>query len=101
MKFHAFIFILFGIIVSPVNGQSQLQTEDENNLYWQTGVEISYLHFQSESDTDCIQYNKKYGLKMSPAILLKGVVDIPKSVVSGERYEGMKKLKGARAPFGV
>lgn len=82
MKFHAFIFILFGIIAFTVNGQSQLQTEDKNNLYWQPNVEIDYSHFQSESDSDCIKYNEKYGLKMSANIQLKGFVDIPKSHLS-------------------
>ncbi len=82
MKFHAFIFILFSIIVSTVNGQSHLQTEDEDNLYWQPDVKIKYSHFQSESDEDCIKYNKKYGLKMSANIQLKGIVDIPKSHLS-------------------
>lgn len=79
MKFQTFIFILFSIIVSTVNGQNHLQTEDMHNLYWQPNVEIDYSHFQSESDADCIKYNDKYGLKMSANIQLQGIVDIPKS----------------------
>ncbi len=81
MKFKIFLFLLFSIIVSTVNGQNPLQTEDEENLYWQPDVKINYTHFQSESesDKDCIKYNKQYGLKMSANIKLKGVVDIPKS----------------------
>lgn len=82
MNFHAFIFILFSIIVSSVNGQNHLQTEDDNNLYWQADVKINYSHFQSESDESCINNNKKYGLKMSANIQLKGIVDIPKSHLS-------------------
>jgi hypothetical protein len=82
MKFQTFIFILFSIIVSTVNGQNHLQTEDKDNLYWQPDVEIDYSHFQSESDADCIKYNEKYGLKMSANIQLKGIVDIPKSHLS-------------------
>ncbi len=82
MKFHTFIFILFSIIVSTVNGQSHLQTEDEDNLYWQSDVKINYSHFQSESDEDCTKNNIKYGLKMSANIHLKGIVDIPKSHLS-------------------
>lgn len=82
MKYQTFIFILFSIIVSMVNGQNHLQTEDKDNLYWQPDVEIDYSHFQSEPDADCIKYNEKYGLKMSPTIQLKGIVDIPKSHLS-------------------
>jgi hypothetical protein len=82
MKYQTFIFILFSIFVSTVNGQNHLQTEDKDNLYWQPDVEIDYSHFQSESDADCIKYNEKYGLKMSANIQLKGIVDIPKSHLS-------------------
>lgn len=82
MKYQTFIFILFSIIVSTVNGQNHLQTEDKDNLYWQPDVEIDYSHFQSESESDCIKYNEKYGLKMSAHIQLKGIVDIPKSHLS-------------------
>jgi hypothetical protein len=82
MKFKAFFFILFSVIVSSVDAQNQVQTEDNDNLYWQPNVEIDYSHFQSESNTDCIKYNEKYGLKMSANIQLKGIVDIPKSHLS-------------------
>jgi hypothetical protein len=82
MKFKTFIFILFSIIVTTLNGQNHLQAEDKNNLYWQPNVEIDYSHFQSESDADCIKYNEKYGLKMSANIQLYGIVDIPKSHLS-------------------
>jgi hypothetical protein len=68
MKFKTFIFILFSITVSTLNGQNHLQKEDKNNLYWQPNVEIDYSHFQSESDADCIKGNEKYGLKMSANI---------------------------------
>lgn len=90
MKFQTFFFILFSIIVSTVNGQNQLQMEDKNNVYWQPDVKISYLHFQSESDEDCIRYNKQYGFTMSATIQLQGVVDIPKS----HRSRKIKKRKG-------
>ncbi len=69
-------------MTSSANAQNQFQTEDKDNLYWQPNVEISYSHFQSESDADCIKYNEKYGLKMSANIQLKGIVDIPKSHLS-------------------
>ncbi len=82
MKFKTFIFILFSIIVSTLNGQNHLQKEDENNLYWQPDVKIDYLHFQSESDADCTKGNEKYRLKMSANIQLYGIVDIPKSHLS-------------------
>lgn len=82
MKLHTFIFFLFSIIVPAVNGQNYIQTEDKNNLYWQPDIKINYSHFQSESDSDCIKYNEKYGLKMSPNIQLKGIVDIPISHLS-------------------
>jgi hypothetical protein len=82
MRFQTFINILFSIIAFTANGQSQLQTEDEYNLYWQPDVKIKYSHFQSESDADCIKYNEKYGLQMSANIQLKGIVDIPKSHLS-------------------
>lgn len=94
MKFHTSIFILFSIIVATVNGQSQLQTEDKDNLYWQQDVKINYSHFQSESDEDCIKYNKQYGLKMSANIQLKGIVDIPESHLSRkiQKRTGYDKL---------
>jgi hypothetical protein len=79
MKLHALIFIFFSFIVSMANGQSHLQTEDKENLYWQPNIKIDYSHFQSESNADCIKYNEKYGLKMSANIQLRGIVDIPKS----------------------
>ena len=82
MKFKALAFILFCIIASTVDGQNQLQIEDKDDLYWQPGVKIDYSHFQSKSDTDCLKYNEKYGLKMSANIQLKGIVDIPKSYLS-------------------
>lgn len=82
MKFQTFIFILFSIIVSKVNGQNHLQTEDKDNLYWQPNIKIDYSHFQSKSDEDCIKGNEKYGLKMSASIQLYGIVDIPKSHLS-------------------
>ena len=66
MRFKAFIFILFSVIVSSAYAQNQVQTEDKDNLYWQPDVEIDYSHFQSESDADCIKYNEKYGLKCLP-----------------------------------
>jgi hypothetical protein len=65
-----------------VTGQNHIQTEDKDNLYWQPDNKIDYSHFQSKSDTDCIKYNEKYGLKMSANIQLKGIVDIPKSHLS-------------------
>ncbi len=82
MKFKTLILILFCVIVSSVDAQNQVQTEDKDNLYWQPNVEIDYSHFQSESDADCIKYNEKYGLKMSANIQLEGIVDIPKSHLS-------------------
>lgn len=81
-KFKAFSIILSSVVVSAADAQNQVQTEDEDNLYWRPNVEIDYSHFQSESDADCIKYNEKYGLKMSPNIQLKGIVDIPKSHLS-------------------
>jgi hypothetical protein len=90
MKFKTFIFIFFSIIVFTVNGQNHLQTEEDSNMYWQPDVKIDYSHFQSESNTDCIKYNEKYGLKMSANIQLKGIVDIPKSHLSGK----IKKMTG-------
>jgi len=82
MKLPSFTFILFSLIVSAVNGQSHLQAEDKDNLYWQPDVKISYSDFQSESDEDCIEYNKKYGLKLCANIQLRGIVDVPKSHLS-------------------
>lgn len=82
MKVRTFIFILSNIILFTANGQNHLQTEDKNNLYWHSNVEIDYSHFQSESDEDCIKYNEKYGLKMSANIQLQGIVDIPRSHLS-------------------
>lgn len=73
------IFILFLFITASVHAQNPVQTEDKLNLYWQPNVEIEYSHFQSESDADCIKYNEKYGIQMSPNIQLHGIVDIPKS----------------------
>jgi hypothetical protein len=82
MKFKAFIFILYSVISSTVNAQDHLLTEDEDNLYWQPDVRIDYSHFQSETNSDCIKYNKQYGLKMSANIQLIGAVDIPQTHLS-------------------
>jgi len=79
MKFTSFFFITFYFIVSIAIGQNQEMTEDEDNLYWQPDVKIDFSHFQSESDADCIEFNEKHGVKMSPNIQLEGIVDIPKS----------------------
>jgi hypothetical protein len=79
MRFKIFIFVLISLIASTSKGQEYDKAEDENNLYWQPDVEVNYSHFQSESDADCIKFNDKYGLKMSPNIQLEGIVDIPKS----------------------
>ena len=82
MQLKSFILILFNTITASANAQHLVQAEDKDNLYWQPNVEIDYSHFQSASDADCINYNEKYGLKMSANIQLKGIVDIPKSHLS-------------------
>lgn len=82
MKFKTYFFILFTSAFYSVYAQNQLEAEDQDNLYWQPLVEIDYSHFQSVSDTDCLKYSEKYGMKMSPNIQLKGIVDIPKSHLS-------------------
>ena len=94
MKFKIIISILFSILISSTYAQNQAQTEDEEYVYWQPNVKIEYSHFQSESDTDCIKYSEKYGLKMSPNIQLKGIVDIPKSHLSRKvkKRDGYDKL---------
>jgi len=79
MRFKVFFFVLISLIALTAKGQGYDKAEDENNLYWQPDVEVNYSHFQSESDADCIKFNNKYGLKMSPNIQLKGIVDIPES----------------------
>lgn len=99
MKFQTFIFIISSIIVSTVNGQNHLQTEDKDNLYWQPDVEIDYSHFQSESDADCIKYAAKYGVKMSANIQLKGIVDIPKSHLSRKIKKRTGSDKAYLAPL--
>ncbi len=90
MKFNAFIFILLTGIAFTVVAQDQIQTEDEDKLYWQPDVEIDYSHFQSESDADCIKYKQEYGFTMSASIDLIGIVDIPKSHLSRR----IRKRKG-------
>jgi hypothetical protein len=84
MKLEELLIIVFSIFVNSVTGQNQIQVEDKNNLYWQPDVKINYSHFQSKSDTDCIKYKEKYGLKMSANIELKGIIDIPKSHLSSK-----------------
>lgn len=90
MKLNTIIFIFFSILTFTLNAQNYNQAEDSKGLYWQPDVKIDYSHFQSVSNSDCIKYNKKYGLKMSATIEIKGIVDIPKSHLSKK----IKKRKG-------
>ena len=90
MEFKIFIIIILSIIGIECNAQNNKKTENKNNLYWHKNVEVNYSHFQSESNVDCIKYNKKYGFKMSGNIQLAGIVDIPKSHLS----KRIRKRKG-------
>ncbi len=98
MKFTAFIFIFSNVIAYAVHAQDHLQTEDENNLFWQPDVRIDYAHFQSETNADCIKFNEQYGLKMSANIQLQGVVDIPKAHRSRKIQKRMGDDKSYLAP---
>ena len=75
MKRKEFLLLLLSVIQIGVFAQ---KTEDENNLYWQSDRKINFSDYQSKSDTNCIKYNEKYGLKMSSSIGFRWVVDVPK-----------------------
>jgi hypothetical protein len=90
MKFKSLLFILIIIVASFANAQNQVQIEDEDNLYWQSDVEVRFSHFQSEIDSNCISLTEKLDLNMSASIQLVGIVDIPKSHLSRK----IKKRKG-------
>ena len=64
-------------IAFSLNAQSAYLTENENDIYWQPGVQIDFSDYQSPNDEDCLKYNEKYGLVMSSNICFRGVVDIP------------------------
>ena len=65
MKRKEFLLLLLSVIQIGVFAQ---KTEDENNLYWQSDRKINFSDYQSKSDTNCIKYNEKYGLKMSSSM---------------------------------
>ncbi|MDH8701938.1 hypothetical protein M2138_001290 [Dysgonomonadaceae bacterium PH5-43] len=69
--------ILFILCVFSVSLCAQ-QTENENDLYWQPDRKITFSDYQSESDTICVKYNKKYGMQMQSSIGFRWVVDVPK-----------------------
>ena len=75
MKRKEFLLLFLSVIQISVFAQ---KTEDENNLYWQSDRKINFSDYQSKSDTNCIKYNERYGLKMSSSIGFRWVVDVPK-----------------------
>ena len=75
MKRKEILLLLLSVIQIGVFAQ---KTEDENNLYWQSDRKINFSDYQSKSDTNCIKYNERYGLKMSSSIGFRWVVDVPK-----------------------
>ena len=75
MKRKEFLLLFLSVIQIGVFAQ---KTEDDNNLYWQSDRKINFSDYQSKSDTNCIKYNEKYGLKMSSSIGFRWVVDVPK-----------------------
>ena len=63
---------------AKANAQTEYITENEKDIYWQPNTQIDFSDYQSKSDTECVKFNKKYGLKMSSSIGFRGVVDVPK-----------------------
>jgi len=99
MNFSRLLFISFCFIIPTAKAQNQGLTEDEYNLYWQPDIKIEFSHFQSDSDADCIKFNTKYGVKMSPNIQLEGIVDIPKSHRSRKIEKRIGEDKAYIAPI--
>lgn len=75
MNGRAIILLVFCVMSGSLVAQ---QIENENDLYWQPNRRINFSDYQSKSDTNCVKYNEKYGLKMSSNIGFRGVVDVPK-----------------------
>lgn len=82
MDYRTIIFLILYTFAITLNAQTEYPTESKNDLYWQPNVQVSFSHFQEESDTACIRYYEKYGLQMSSNIGFRYVVDIPKSHLS-------------------
>jgi hypothetical protein len=80
-----FVILVFGIISIKANAQTEYITENEKDIYWQPNTQIDFSDYQSQSDTDCVKYNEKYGVKMSSSIGFRGVVDVPKR--KGKKFD--------------
>jgi hypothetical protein len=72
-----FIGLLF-LTSSLAIAQTVVPAENEDDIYWQPGVQIHFSDYQSENKQDCIESNEKYGLKMASSFTLRGIVDVPK-----------------------
>ncbi|PRP67143.1 hypothetical protein [Nonlabens agnitus] len=83
------IFLLC-ILSIKLNAQINVRIENDDNLFWQPNIELSYSDFKSKSNEDCEKFNEKYGWEMSGTIELKGIVDVPKSHLS----KRIRKRKG-------
>jgi len=71
-------FIILIVLCAISKNLGAQQTESENDLYWQPDRKINFSDYQSKSDTSCVKYYEKYGIKMSSSIGFRWVVDIPK-----------------------
>jgi hypothetical protein len=75
MKNRAFILLLLSTIPFFLKAQ---KTENEKEIYWQPDRKIEFSDYQSNSDTNCVKYNKLYDIHMQASIGFRYVVDIPK-----------------------
>lgn len=69
------VFLLL-LTTIQLNGQTEYSTENSSDIYWQPNTQINFSDYQSQSDSSCIKYNKKYGLQMSSSIGFRGIVDV-------------------------
>lgn len=60
------------------SAQTVVPAENEDDIYWQPGVQIHFSDYQSQDKKDCIEVNEKYGLTMLSNFALRGIVDVPR-----------------------
>ncbi len=81
-----FLIGIFCVGVLKISAQNEFLLENENDIYWQPGVEINFSDFQSSTNEDCLKYNEMYGFTMSSSIGIRGVVDVPRKKRKYEKF---------------
>lgn len=81
--------LLLGIlclVAAGHNAQTVYLTEDENNIYWQPGIQINFSDYQGPKDEACLRNSEKYGVTMCSSIGVRGVVDAPKKKKKYDKF---------------